>query len=88
MDFVTGKIILRYSILKVNGFVFVSWILVVLVVRLVFSLVRCCYNLCLYIFINCLTRYWSGFRWKDRLRGEFHFVFTIFENSKMAAPMD
>ena len=32
--------------------------------------------------------YWSGFRWKDRLRGEFHFVFTIFENSKMAALMD
>ena len=42
----------------------------------------------LYIFINCLTRYWSGFRWKDILRGEFHFVFTIFENSKIAAPMD
>ena len=40
----------------------------------------------LYIFLNCLMCYWSGFRWKDRLRGEFHFVFTIFENSKMAAP--
>ena len=34
-----GKIVLRYSILKVIGFVFGSWILVVLVVRLVFSLV-------------------------------------------------
>ena len=32
-------IILRYSILKVYGFVFGTWILVVLVVRLVFSLV-------------------------------------------------
>ena len=45
--------------------------------------------LCLYVFLNCLTCYWSGFRWKDRLRGKFHFVFTIcYENSQMAAPMD
>ena len=83
----TGKIVLRYGIFKVIGFVIGSRNLVVLVVRLVFCLV-CCYSLCLNIFINCLTRYWSGFRWKDRLRGDFHFVLTIFENSKMAAPMD
>ena len=42
----------------------------------------------MYILLNCLTCYWSGYRWKDWLRGEFHFVFTIFENAKMAAPMD
>ena len=38
-DFVTGKIVLRYSILTIIGFLFGSWILVVLVVRLVFILV-------------------------------------------------
>ena len=27
-------------------------------------------------------------RWKHIFRGEFPFVFTILENSKMAAPMD
>ena len=32
--------------------------------------------------------YWSGIHWKHILQGEFHFVFMIFENSKMAAPMD
>ena len=42
----------------------------------------------MYLFLNCLTCYCSGFRWKDILRGEYYFLFTIFENAKMAAPMD
>ena len=56
-----------------------SWICVIVIVRLYFSLVRCCCSLCLNIFLNCLTCYWSEFHWKNRLRGEFHFVFTIME---------
>ena len=58
---------------------FESLIRVVVVVCLLFSLVGCCCRLCLYIFLNCLKCYWSGFHWKNGLRGEFHFLFTIFE---------